>query len=170
VEEQERVLDLAELEARLRPGGFSQGGFLGPFERLKEVIARDAERLDQIGVDYDDVAARLEALIEQGERRRERWSKAGEGLSVRVVAWKGFQLCPWTVAPDRGQCTAGSGVRFASLDWRIRRGRFGRELRGPGLIVHLIRDHHFFEGVDSPYRVDPEDLCGLLGLGRGLAR
>jgi hypothetical protein len=34
------------------------------------------------------------------------------------------------------------------------------EIRGPGLVVHLIRDHHFFEGLLSPSRVDPAQLGG----------
>lgn len=35
----------------------------------------------------------------------------------------------------------------------------------PGLIIHLIREHHFFEGFGSPYRVDPTELARLLELG-----
>jgi hypothetical protein len=33
------------------------------------------------------------------------------------------------------------------------------------LIVHLIREHGFFEGRESPYRVDPGDLVRVLELG-----
>ncbi len=33
--------------------------------------------------------------------------------------------------------------------------RTGKPLDGPGLIVHLIAEHGFFEGRESPYRVDP---------------
>lgn len=40
----------------------------------------------------------------------------------------------------------------------------GDYLAGPGLIVHLIRDHHFFEGPGSPYRVDPVKAAQVLGL------
>jgi hypothetical protein len=36
------------------------------------------------------------------------------------------------------------------------------ELTGPTLITHLIREHGFFEGLESPYRVDPERLPRLL--------
>jgi hypothetical protein len=36
---------------------------------------------------------------------------------------------------------------------------------GPDLIVHLITEHGFFEGQESPYRVDPERLARLLELG-----
>jgi hypothetical protein len=36
-------LDIDQLESRMRPGGFSQTGFLGPQERLEEVLASDAK-------------------------------------------------------------------------------------------------------------------------------
>jgi hypothetical protein len=35
-------------------------------------------------------------------------------------------------------------------------------MEGPGLIIHLIREHGFFEGLNSPYRVDPIDVNGHL--------
>jgi hypothetical protein len=38
-------------------------------------------------------------------------------------------------------------------------------MRGPELITHLIREHGFFEGFESPYRVDPRALAELLQLG-----
>jgi hypothetical protein len=163
-------LPFEELDARLRTGGFSQRGFLGPGERLDDVIARDSARLVRLGVTHEDVADRLESVIAVGERQRERWVRAAADLRVHVIVYRGYQLCPWTTEPDDGQCTSGGGVRFASIDWRIRHDRTGAELRGPGLIVHLIRAHHFFEGPASPYRVDPDALCALLGLGSGAAR
>lgn len=38
----------------------------------------------------------------------------------------------------------------------------GESFTAPALIVHLIRAHHFFEGVESPYRVDPEKVIRTL--------
>jgi hypothetical protein len=170
VSRQPEDLSPEELEARLRPGGFSQQGFLGPRERLVDVVAQDGARLARRGVTYDEVASRLEGFIERGEQNRERWVRVEHDARVYVVVYKGYQLCPWSVEPDDGQCTAGGRVRFASTDWRIRHERSGRELRGPGLLVHLIRSHHFFEGIESPYRVDPDALCELLGLGGARTR
>ncbi len=39
----------------------------------------------------------------------------------------------------------------------------GIRLFFPGLIIHLIRDHHFFEG-SLKYRVEPEQIIKLLEL------
>lgn len=35
-----------------------------------------------------------------------------------------------------------------------------------GVLPHLIRQHHFFEGRQSPYRADSELLVQALGLAR----
>lgn len=147
----------------MRPGRFSQGGFLGPSESLIAVLEQDEATLARLGVTPEQVAARLAALLEQGDQRREHWVRVPPHFSVRVEVWKGFQICPWA-DPDAGQCRAGGGVRFASADWRLRNTRTSQEVSGPGLLVHLVRAHHFFEGPGSPYRVDPETLCRLLEL------
>jgi hypothetical protein len=141
----------AELEARMQPGAFSKAGFLGPGERLANVIESDAETLRSLGLNHVRVADELEALIAAAERSPERRASSGS------------LECPWA-DPGTGRCPVGGGARHASVEWSIANGATGVALRGPGLIVHLIRDHSFFEGPTSPNRVDPAKLTALLGL------
>jgi hypothetical protein len=153
----------AELEARMRPGAFSKTGFLGPHERLRDVIAADAEVLRKLGLTYTEIAARLDALIAAAEASPDHSACLG-GLQCRVQLYQGFQICPWAPDPHRAQCSAGQGVRHGSLDWWVRNLKTGAEIKGPGLVVHLIRDHHFFEGLESPNRIDPHRLANVLDL------
>jgi hypothetical protein len=51
------------IEARLRPGRASYTGFLGPDDRLGQVIWDDARRLRELGVDRHALADRLERAI-----------------------------------------------------------------------------------------------------------
>jgi hypothetical protein len=46
--------------------------------------------------------------------------------------------------------------------------RSGESVTGPGLIVHLIREHQFFEGSESPYRLEPSKAIRVLELASGL--
>ena len=147
----------------MRPGGFSRFGFLGPGDRLAEVIANDLQALRDLNVSYGEIASALESLIEAAELSPSRQACAGP-FECHVKVHQGFQLCPWTPNPNRGQCRAGGGVRHASVDWSISNTETRAQMTGPGLIVHLIRDHHFFEGPGSPNRVDPAQLARLLGL------
>jgi hypothetical protein len=154
-----------ELEKRMRPGAFSKVGFLGRDERLSEVIAQDSETLRDLNLTYAEIASTLEALITAAENLPARKARLGN-VECRVAVHQGFQICPWVPDPNRGQCSTGSGVRHASVDWVIANTETGEEMRGPGLIVHLVREHGFFEGRASPNRVDPFQLAGILGLRR----
>jgi len=152
----------AELEGRMRPGAFSRSGFLGPDERLADVTAADARTLDALNLDDARIAAALEGLIDAAERSPQHRASVGP-LQCHIEVHQGFQICPWADLQS-GRCSAGGGARHASADWSITNTATGDTMRGPGLIVHLIRDHHFFEGAKSPNRVDPARLAALLGL------
>jgi hypothetical protein len=154
---------IEELEARMRPGRFSTKGFLGPNERLADVLARDAQTMAELSVTPHSLSEHLGALLEPVVASR---LSSGRVQHYRIRLWryKGIQICPFAPNPDRGQCTLGGGTRYASLDWRIHNTRTHFKLGGPGLIVHLIGTHGFFEGRESPYRVDPRALAELLEL------
>lgn len=53
------------LEERLRPGAWSESGFLDQDESLAELIASDQAHLEQLGIGVGSIADRLESLIEQ---------------------------------------------------------------------------------------------------------
>jgi len=154
---------LEELEALMRPGVLSQNGFLGDNENLEEVLAEDRQVLKELGVTHAALATALESLIEVAEKSPDHSSR-GYPFHTTVEVFTGFQICPWATDIHHGQCTIGGGSRFANLHWCIKNTRTGQEMCGPGLIVHLIRDHQFFEGMESPQRVDPRDLAKLLDL------
>jgi hypothetical protein len=85
-------------------------------------------------------------------------------LPVAVSVTKGFQICPWAADPHTGHCRTGGGAGFSGFDWRIRNEHTGQTLRGSGLLPHLIRDHQFFEGKLSRFRIEPRELAELLEL------
>jgi len=148
----------------MRPRALSKAGFLGPHESLRAVMAADALAIERIGVTFEMLATALEALIAAANAERTREAVVGGTHRVRIRQSLGFQICPWSPDPQRVQCT-GRALDFSSLDWSIENLRTGRALNGPGLIVHLMHDHHFCEGRESPCRVDPVVLAELLELG-----
>lgn len=154
----------AELESRMRPGAYSRVGFLGPQESLIAVLNADRREVTRLGLTYAQIAEPLERLIEVAEASIGRKAKVDGKFRVEVEIFTGFQICPWAEDPHHSQCTAGQGVRHASLNWLIANLETGLRLRGPGLLVHLIRDHEFFMGFESPLRVPPRALAGLLNL------
>jgi len=170
-------------EWRMRPGRSSQAGFLGWKERLDDVMDRDDRTVKQLDLTYEELATALEKLLEARHRAlcevdalpvdedglggKPETIAADPRFAVGLTYYLGTQACPWS-ADWTNACQAGSpraGSRWSSIDWRIRNLRTGQEMRGPGLAVHLIREHHFFEGLATSYRVDPLELAQLLELG-----
>jgi hypothetical protein len=78
----------------------------------------------------------------------------GEKLQVFLAAYRGLQDCPWGCEYHPWAC----------LNFLILNRATGESITGPGLIVHLIREHQFLEGSESPYRVDPAQAVRVLEL------
>lgn len=147
----------------MRPGAVSRAGFLGPHESLPAVMAADEAAMRQIGVTPEALAVKLEGLIASANAPPSRETTVSDLYRVRLRQFLGPQICPWSSNVRYPQCV-GRGSLYASLDWTIESLRTGRAMTGPGLIVHLMHDHHFCEGPGSPYRVDPVELAQLLDL------
>ena len=112
---------------------------------------------------------------------------------VFLQVYLGYQHCPWTIlhrpwsdeppplpivvrrvgnfihqtakAGCSLTCRTGLDYRHGERDFLIVDRDTGRYLRGSGLLVHLIREHRFFEGAACRYRLDPEQAAQVLGLG-----
>jgi hypothetical protein len=153
---------LRELEKKLRPrylGRYgSTEGFMGINESLKEILISDYITLRNLGITYSQIADRLDSLMEVGGRGGEigRFKFGGE-ISC------GEQLCPWEDAhscnqyimwlvPKNGKKGFEPGEVFNALG----------SIEISGLMPHLIREHYFFEGKESNYRINPEDIYEIL--------
>ncbi len=194
---------VAELEARMRPGAYSDKGFLGPDESLEEVIRRDEMTMHDMRITCEEIANAIRRVIDdtlqQHEQRlRRQLSKKHQelekgvsperkdlyipnlyqpesvpefdlnhmpgsdqgylvdpDLQVFLVQYRGFQGCPW-----------GCNTAVGSRDFLILNRVTGEYFTGPSLIVHLIREHHFFEGLGTPFRTDPARAARVLGIAR----
>lgn len=156
----------AELEARMRPGALSRAGFLGPSENLQGVLDADRLALDRAGLTFEALAGALATLIVAAQASTDHEATVGETHCVQITQYLGFQICPWSPDPRQRQCALPNpvGLEYASLDWRVENSRTGQAQQGPGLMIHLMHDHHFCEGHQTPYRVDPLTLARILDL------
>ena len=148
----------------MRPGRFAEKGFLGEGESLAHVLEMDVRVVAELGLTTGLLADRLGSLLEVAVASRSSTIRVGH-YAIRLQRYKGSQVCPFAPKPHATPCQQGGGMHYASVDWRIRNARSGQELSGPGLIVHLIGAHNFFEGLQSAYRVAPRALAQLLELG-----
>lgn len=147
----------------MRPGQYSVQGFLGETESLDRVLLADRLTLKELGLQPSDLAVPLGLLLETAIKSKVDTVRVGP-YKMRLQRHKGAQICPFAPQPHEMPCP-GKWAWMGSVDWEIRHKRTGVRLAGPGLIVHLISEHGFFEGVKSRYRVEPTKLAELLELG-----
>jgi len=172
------------LEGRMRPGAYSVAGFLGVTESLEFVLAQDEQALIKQRLTFEEIADELEKIVKSAVEQEHDFRSAEsrkrsqyfpnfdqsivtpenlpsldvgyliDNYQVFFAGTKGTQDCPWN-------CHLSND--WSSFIFLLLNRQTGEYITAPGLIVHLIREHHFFEGMESPYRVDPLKLAQVLG-------
>ena len=184
--ELDRLLDHASSEYEPRIAG----AILRFHEQMIEDgrQALDGEAALELGPSLDDLVRQLD----RGELPAEDLGVMLDGTQVFLKVYLGYQSCPWTLlrrpfcaaeapcpmetcradsvripSPVLGAalpCSDGVTYRHGDRDFLIIDRIQRTYLRGSGLLPHLIREHHFFEGAHSRYRLDPERAARVLGL------
>lgn len=152
--------DIERIAAMMRPGMASDGGFLSPEESLREVIEADARTLEKWGVTYDQIADRLDFFICQDRLQSvlEKESLVEGKYKVHSVSWLRLPYCCHFPKEDEPICGQ------SNTDYTVYNLETGESRKFPGLMPHLVRDHHFFEGRGRSNRFDPEDAIYVLGV------
>jgi len=157
----------------MRPGGLSVAGFLDERESLLDVIRRDEEALEGIGVTPQRIVERLLELLvaanEEFQALNGRVPTHGLIVNGRYhvhgfdVTVRRFPTCPFESAD--GQLCDGHRTceQFSAHDFAVVNSVSGLRFGFPILALHTIADHHFFEG-NVQYRVDPVVAARTLDL------
>lgn len=156
---------IAFVQKRMKSRQFSEQVFLRWYQNLQSLIGIDSNTLKEIGVTPEQIADKLDYLF--SEARSHRNSLIEGVFRVKTLQWGGLQVCPFRYETNKdGVASCG----FASTDLLIQNERQNAGVYVAGLLPHLIRDHHFFEG--GSYRLDPRKITKILELGaeRGYAR
>jgi len=134
-----------------KPGNLTRDGFLGRDARpIFEIVRQDADGLARCGVTPEEVADFLQSLIEEGKKGLE--GPVIHGSRVIQIHWaRGMLPCPY------GEPRLHSKISAVVTDPST-----GLTLRFSQLGVHLIREHGFFGGTGSPYRLEPEEIVALM--------
>lgn len=146
------------------------------------------EAVLRLGVSLDEI----EECLHNRKQIPEKDGVILDAYHVFLQVYLGYQYCPFTVlrlpwsdevprlevirrrgvgnivyhtAPTdrRLPCQSHLSYRYGNVEFLIVR-KDHQWLRGSGLMVHLIGDHRFFEGKESPFRLDPEQAARVLGL------
>ena len=173
---------LNELEAMLKPENASEVGFLGKNDSLVSTLLEDRATLNKLGVTYGQLAEEIDKLLDN--KNWEELEGVGEtyrGLVIMSSMAFGSQECPWECPKEKyrasGQYVAEpvetkDKSRQILMERMRNNSKIGLEyeLKTEYNIIftelspHLIRDHKFFEGRGSPYRMEPAVLVKWFNL------
>jgi hypothetical protein len=147
-----RTID--DLENDMRPGASSEvgstAGFLGPDEKLLDVLAADNRFVvDERGLTHQELAKHLHAI---GSIGRWQWHQKNEEIQfvyrgrrfkVKTAVSKGSQPSPFMDGT-----VSGTDVTVENLET-------GKKMRYGLLVPYMIERYGFYEGKGTRYRVEP---------------
>jgi hypothetical protein len=140
--------------ANFLPGEITKEGFLGEDTRhIHAIIEEDQRALEGLGITREQIADRLQYFIEEGKKGLE--SLVDLGNFTTQIRWSRGMLPSPFGDPKRLYHKIVATVFNKTLQ---------QEIRYTQLNVQMIRDHGFFEGKGSVFRLDPEEVVRVLDI------
>ena len=144
--------DAQKLEQILRSPAFSAAGFMGTDARsLVQIIYADLADVARFGYTPPLIAERMREITNIAKEGLGNWVAIDKSRRAMIVEVKGRIPCPW---PHAGN--------YAKRITTLQDTETGREVLWSDLNIHLIDEHNFFEGRGSVFRIEPEEIIGMI--------
>jgi hypothetical protein len=142
---------IIDLELDMRPGAASTEGFLGPNERLLDVLAADNKYVvEEQGQTHQELARHLRVLVALGKKQpAEEFLYHGRRFRAEFRSYRGYQDSPFQ-----------DGTK-ANSEVTIRNLTNGKTLAYSLLVPDMIERYGFYEGRGTPYRVAPKEILAV---------
>lgn len=148
-----------QLEAEMRPGEISHGGFLGRGERLLDILAEDNDAVLGMGLTHQQLAdflfyfADAQAFADKHpEALPQAYEYSGRTYTYSEMAFRGIQKSPF-----RDGSLTNKEMTVTNL-------KDGSKISFSGLLPIMINRYGFYEGKGAPQRLDPKKLAEFAGL------
>jgi hypothetical protein len=141
-----------KITKKMQAGVITLNGFLGTDERhYHEIIETD-----------EKVLLALSKTAEQVADRMEYFTKATyESFMGPVIVDKIYEV-ETEVTRGKLQCPFGHPGIYRKSITSVLNKTNNLKVRWTALNIHLIREHHFFEGTGSPFRLEPDQLAKVI--------
>jgi hypothetical protein len=136
----------------MQPGVISLEGFLGSDRRdLNTILDEDQGVVMRMKRTHEAIGERMKYFRSKGEAGLGEFISVEPHFDVRVETIRGKMPCPFE-HPGIYQ-KAVTIVKNKKLD---------KEITFTDLQIHMIRQHGFYEGKGSRYRLDPKEIIEVL--------
>lgn len=141
-----------KIQQNMRKGVITLDGFLGEDTRkLVDIIAADKLTLLAHHTTEEAIANKMEYFRKEGEQGLGEPITVDGNFEVRVDSVRGLLPSPF----------GGPGM-YAKVNTSVMNKTLGKTIVYTDLHIHFIKDHGFFEGKGSPFRLEPHDLIEIL--------
>ncbi len=140
------------IQEQMKPGVIALDGFLGNDKRkLIDIIASDNTKVRKLNRTHADIAAKMVHFKELGEAGLGEFITLDDHFEVKVESVRGLLPSPF----------GGPGM-YGKINTTVVNKKLDRQIVYTDLHIHFIKDHAFYEGKGSPFRLEPEDLVEIL--------
>ncbi len=140
------------IQEQMRPGVLTLEGFLGTDERnLIDILIEDDGIVRRNGLTHEKVAVRMQYFRDKGLDGLGEFLSIDDHFEVRVDSVRGKLPSPF----------GGPGM-YEKVNTTVRNLKVGQEVVFTDLHIHFVKDHGFYEGKGSIFRLDPETLITVL--------
>lgn len=137
---------------RMMPGAITLNGFIGKDKRsLSDIVAADENELQKLNRTADELADRMQYFTDASFSTFDGKITIDEIYVVETEVTRGKLPCPYA-----------HGGQFRKSVTKLTNTKSNTSVTWTSLNIHLIKDHHFFEGKGSLYRLEPEALVKAL--------
>lgn len=131
--------------------------FLEKRESLQNIIMSDDKYLKSINITHDQIADALENIT----------MKCLHCNINNIVINKKYEIicekCDPITCPFQNKLFYPSNIIFDNI-LTIRNIDSNEEIKFNSILIHMIRDHHFFGGKNTIYRLEPIDIIRILDM------
>ena len=134
---------LFDTEEKLRKGNFLRG----ESRQLSLLLEDDMATVNNIDLDIEFVTNEMDRL----------YREAVKGFGDSMIVDGKYEV---TVREDRGKLVCPWGDKFFAPKTMVyaRNIKSGKSINYSILAMHMIRNHCFFQGSGSPFRIEPLEL------------
>ena len=142
------------IQQQMRPGVITLDGFLGTDERnLIDIISEDDGTVRQHGLTHEAIASRMSEFRDKGLAGLNEFISVDADFDVRVDSLRGKLPSPF----------GGPGM-YGKVNTTVVNKRLNKQITYTDLHIHFIKDHGFYEGKGSPFRLEPAQLIVILAI------
>lgn len=150
--------EMKDIEKDMQAGRLSLDGFLGNDTRSVEAIINvDDSTLKALNTSAEAMGKAMRRLTRAGMEAQGEPVEV-DGYEVEVMEYKGWIGCPFK-----------DNRKFSKRITNVLNLATGEGIQWTDVGVHLIKDHGFFQGHGSPYRLDPAKLADFLRMEEALS-